>query len=141
MVGLLELLSDDLSRSIRIQETMANDLAHHLFGAPIVTLWPACFTLQSQRPLDFKLFQELKIALFSVTEFTSGLSGTKALALAFEKHGQLAGNLVIVGQKDRTGRADELCGRIEPLEHGAKLEKKRPKSQIKYGGIDTFQNP
>src|SRR6516225_5113513 len=131
MVGLLELLRDDLGRSIRIQKTMTNDLAHHLFGAPIVALWPACFTLQSQGPMSFKLFQELKIALFSVTEFTSGLSGTQSLALAFEKHGQLAGNLVIVRQKDRTGRADELCGRIEQLEHEAKLERKKDKSQIK----------
>jgi hypothetical protein len=56
--------------------------------------------LQSQRPLSFKLFQELKIALFRVTEFTSGLSGTQSLTLAFEKHGQFAGNLVlIVGPK------------------------------------------
>jgi len=46
-----------------------------------------------------------------VTEFTSGLSGTQSLALPFEKHGQLAANLVIVRQKDRTGRTDELCGR------------------------------
>src|SRR5271165_3896101 len=56
MVGLLELLGDDLRRSIRIQETMTNDLTDHLFGAPIVGLWPARFALQSQGALSFKLF-------------------------------------------------------------------------------------
>ena len=135
VVSLLELLSDNLSRSIRIQEAVTNDLAHHLLSATIIGLWAACFALQGQRALSFKVFQELKIALFSITEFTSGLSGTQSLALAFEKHGQLAGNLIIVGQEDRTGRTDELCGRIEQLEHGAKLETKEGNSQIKYGGI------
>src|SRR5208283_1306062 len=56
MVGLLELLGDDLRRSIRIQETMTNDLTDQLFGAPIVGLWPARFALQSQGALSFKLF-------------------------------------------------------------------------------------
>src|SRR5580693_1505046 len=117
MMGLLELMRDDLGRSIRIQKPMTNDPAHHLFGAPIVGLGPACFALQSQRASSLKLFQQLKIALFGITKFTSGLSGTKSLTLAFEKHGQLAGDLIIVGQEDRTGMTDELCGRIEQLEH------------------------
>jgi hypothetical protein len=73
VVGLLELLGDDLGRSIWIQETMTNDLAHHLFGAPIVGLWPAYFAVQGQRAMSCKLFQQLKIALLGVTEFTSGL--------------------------------------------------------------------
>ena len=55
MVSLLELLGNDLSRSIRIQETMTNDLTDHLLGAPIVRLWPAHFALQSQGALRFKL--------------------------------------------------------------------------------------
>jgi len=82
-----------------------------------------------------KLLQELKIALFGVTEFASGLSGTQSLTLAFEKHGQLAGNLVIVGQEDRTGRPDELSRRIEQLDMVPTWEGKRLKSQIKYGGF------
>src|ERR1700731_2188893 len=135
MVSLLKLLGNDLSRSVWIQEPMTNDLTDHLFSAPIVGLWPAHFALQSQGALSFKLFQQLKIALFSVTEFTSSLSGAQSLTLAFEKHGQLVGNLIIVGQEDRTGMADEFCGRIEELEHGAKLGIKGTKSQIKYGGI------
>src|ERR1700719_2129801 len=141
MVGLLELLGDHLGRSIRIQETMTNDLTDHHFSAPIVGLWPARFALQSQRALGFKLFQQLKIALFGITEFTGGQRGAQSLTLAFEKHGQLAGNLIIVGQKDRTGMADELCGRIEELEHGAKLGKKRDISQIKYGGNKRSKHP
>src|SRR5271166_4168179 len=140
MVGLLELLRDDLGRSIRIQKAMTNDLAHHLFGAPIVGPWPARFALQSERALSFKLFQQLKIALFGVTEFTSGLSGTQSLTLAFEKHGQLAGNLIIVGQEDRTGMADELCGRIEELEHGRQNGDKGRESQIQYGGIERSKH-
>jgi hypothetical protein len=56
MAGLLELLRDDLGRSIRIQETMPNNLAHHLLGASIIALWPACFALQSQCALGFKEF-------------------------------------------------------------------------------------
>ena len=108
---------------------MTNDLPDHLFGAPIVSLWAAHFALQSQRALGFKLFQQLKIALFGVTEFPGGLSGTQSLTFAFEKHGQLAGNLIIVGQEDRTGMADELCGRIEELEHGRQNgDKKSTKS-------------
>jgi hypothetical protein len=54
--------------------------------------------------------------------------------LAFEKHGQLAGNLIIVGQEDRTGMTDELCGRIEELEHWRQNGDKGRESQIKYGG-------
>ena len=46
--------------------------------------------------MGLKVFQKLKIALFSITESTGGLSGSQSLALAFEKHGQLAGDLVIV---------------------------------------------
>src|SRR3984893_18559588 len=56
MVSLLKLLGNDLSRSIWIQEPMTNDLTDHLFGAPIVGLWPAHFALQSQGALKFKLF-------------------------------------------------------------------------------------
>jgi hypothetical protein len=78
-----------------------------------------------------KLLQELKIALFGVTEFASGLSGTQSLTLAFEKHGQLTGNLVIVGQEDRTGRPDELSRRIEQLEHGANLGRKEAEKSNK----------
>src|ERR1700693_3571337 len=111
--------------------SMTNDLTDHHFSAPIVGLWPARFALQSQRALGFKLFQQLKIALFGVTEFTGGQRGTQSLTLAFEKHGQLAGNLIIVGQEDRTGMADEFCGRIEELEHGAKLGIKGNKRQKK----------
>jgi hypothetical protein len=76
-----------LSRSIRIEEAVTNDLAYHLLSATIIALWAACLALQGQCALSFKVFQELEIALFSVTEFTSGLSGTQSLALAFEKHG------------------------------------------------------
>jgi hypothetical protein len=135
MVSLLKLLGNDLSRSIRIQETMTNDLTDHLFGAPVVGLWAAGFALQSQGALGFELLQQLKIALFGVTEFTGGLSGTQSLTLAFEKHGQLAGDLIIVGQEDGTGMTDELCGRIEELEHWRKNVNKKAQSQIKYGGI------
>src|ERR1700722_2632875 len=108
MVSLLKLLGNNFSRSIRIQETMTNDLTDHLFGAPTVILWAAAFALQSQRALGFKLFQQLKIALFGVTEFTGSLSWTQSLTLALEKHGQLAGNLIIVGQEDGTGMTDQL---------------------------------
>jgi hypothetical protein len=108
---------------------MTNDLTDHLFGAPIVSLWTAGFALQSQRALGFKLFQQLKIALFGVTEFTGSLSGTQSLTLALEKHGQLAGNLIIVGQEDGTGMTDELSGRIEELEHwGKNVDKRAQKS-------------
>jgi hypothetical protein len=51
--------------------------------------------------------------------------------LAFEKHGQLAGNLIIVGQEDGTGRADELCGRIEEIEHGRQNGDKRAQESNK----------
>src|ERR1700731_4453436 len=113
------------------------DLLGHAFRTTGVEFFFANqsrFALQSQGALSFKLFQQLKIALFSVTEFTSSLSGAQSLTLAFEKHGQLVGNLIIV-QEDRTGMADEFCGRIEELEHGAKLGIKGTKSQIIYGGI------
>jgi hypothetical protein len=53
MASLLKLLGNHLSRSIRIQESMTNDLPDHLFGAPIVGLWPARFALQSQGALSF----------------------------------------------------------------------------------------
>ena len=76
----------------------------------------------------------MEIALFGVTEFTSGLSGPQSLTLAFEKHGQLAGNLIVVGQEDRTGIANELCGRIEELEQWRQMGIKDAESQIKYGG-------
>jgi hypothetical protein len=46
-------------RSIRIQETMTNDLTDHLFGTPIVGLWPARFALQSQGALT-SFAEELK---------------------------------------------------------------------------------
>ena len=98
--SLLKLLRDDLGRSVRIQESMPNDLAHHLFGASIVGLWPACFALQSQCAVRFKVFQKLKIALLGITKSTGRASGSQPLALAFEKHGQLACDLVIVRQQD-----------------------------------------
>ena len=141
MVGLLEPLRNDLGRSIRIQETMPNDLAHYLLGASIVGLGPACFALQSQGPLSFKDFQQLKIALPSVTEFPSSLRGTQSLAFAFEKHCHLTGDFIMVGQEDRTGMSDELCARIEELEHGVEDGEKSAMSQIKYGGIYGGKRP
>src|SRR6202044_1125020 len=108
MASLLKPLGDDFGRCIRIQEAMPNDLALQFTGASIVGLWSSKLALKSQRAVSPKLFQQLKKALFGITVSACCLSRSQSLALAFKEHGQLAGDLIIVGDQDRTSWPDEL---------------------------------
>ena len=51
--------------------------------------------------------------------------------MGLRKAWPIAGNLIIVGQEDGTGRADELCGRIEEIEHGRQNGDKRAQESNK----------
>src|SRR6516165_282003 len=128
VVGLPELLGDDLGRSLRIQETVPDNLAHHLLGATVVSLWSARFALQGQGAAELQLFEQLKIALLRVAEFLGGPGGAQPLALAFKKHRQFTGDLILIGQEDGTRRTQEPGVRIEPIKHGPGWPKEDQKS-------------
>jgi hypothetical protein len=132
--GLLNLLSDDFGGSIGIQKAMANDLTNEFFGAAVIGMWTAWFAFKRSSAVGFELVEQLEIALLGIAVFESGLCGAKPFALAFDEHGEFAGDFVVLLDRDGTGRADEKVRGTDEFEHEEEFGRERQLSQIRYGG-------
>ena len=102
-------------------DNLANDLvgAGHSrlrFGAGLVTL-------ESSATLFTIKFEQLKISLFSETEFFGGLGGADSFALTFDKHGQPGDDDVVGKNGEFSGGADDAAGRDVEL-HGLVLRQR-----------------
>ena len=95
-LALAKLLGNHLRGGIRVEEAMPDHLADHLIGASIVVLGSAFLTEQSQRTLFPEGGAKLEIALSAELVFLGRLCRSEPLAIAFDKHGEFAGDLVIV---------------------------------------------
>lgn len=114
---LAQFLRDDGGGSIGIKETMTNHLTNHLVGAAIVGFWAALLALQGCRAVLEVLLPELKVALFAESILPRGLQGPKFTALALDKHRQPLGDLIAIGNRQGSVRANESCSRKVHGEH------------------------
>jgi len=108
---LAQFLRDDGGGSIGIKETMTNHLTNHLVGAAIVGFRAALLALQGRRAVLEVLLPELKVALFAESILPCGLQGAKFTALALDKHRQPLGDLIAIGNRQGSVRANESCSR------------------------------
>jgi hypothetical protein len=117
---LAEFLRDDVDRSVRIEEAVADDLANDLVGADIVVFGAGLVALESCASLFTIEFEQLKISLFTELEFFGGLGSAEPFALAFDEHGQPGDDKVVGKNGEISGRADDAAGRDVEL-HGLVL--------------------
>lgn len=106
-MSLGQLLGNDLSRGLRIQEAVANDLANDLVGAAVVGFGAGGFALQSESSVFLEEVEQLEVALSAITELSGGFRRAYAFALAFEEHGQFESDLIVGGHEEGTGGSRE----------------------------------
>jgi hypothetical protein len=126
-VGLAQLLRHDLSRSIWVQEKVAQDLPHRLIGTTIVGFGAGLLRLEGGNAALFEGGQQLIIALTAEAVFFGYSDDVLLEALAFDEHEEAASQNVLGGNGQGAGGAGELIGsRIEPQGalHGAKVGKR-----------------
>src|ERR1044071_4589913 len=126
---------------------MANDLANEFVGAAIIAFRSAFVALQGEGAAVGESLAKLEIALFAEAEFLSGAQRPQVQALAFEEHGQFAGDFIVCGDAQGTSGPDELLKLEIELKHGKTPKSpgrsrdaamndscRGDKSLIKYGG-------
>ena len=101
--ALAKLLRDDVGRCVRVKEAVTNHLPHYLLGSSMVGFWAALATEQGQGALISECTAKLKIALLAEAEFLRRLSRPDTLAFAFDQHGKLSDNFVVIGPIERPG--------------------------------------
>jgi hypothetical protein len=104
-VTLSEFLSDDLGTGVRIQESVADDLAHEFLGAAVVGFGASLGAEKALTAFFKEESAELEIALTAETEFGRGAINAFRAAFAFDEHGQLESDFVIIGYREGTESA------------------------------------
>ena len=104
--GLGELLCDDLGGGVGVEEAVPDGLADGLLGTTVVAAGSGGVVDQGGGALPGEGVAELEVALLGVAEGLGGLAGAKAKALTSDEHGELAGDFVVAGQGQSTGRAE-----------------------------------
>jgi hypothetical protein len=103
-VALPEFLSDDLSASLGIQESMADDLADQFLGTAVVGSRATLATEKRLAALLEEESPELEVTLTAKAEFGSGTVNAFGAAFTLDEHGELACNFVIIAN----GKGAEL---------------------------------
>ena len=116
--GLAQFLGDHVGRGIGVEEAVADHLAQHLVAAAVVGLGAALVAFQGAAAALKIGLQQLVVALFAVAVFAGGAGGAEALALAFEQHGELAGDVVAGQHRQGTLGADDAAAGMIHFEHG-----------------------
>ena len=105
--GLAELLSDDVSRGVGIEEAVTNDLAFDLVGPDGVGLGAAFLALEGEDAPFLELCEQLMITL-STHAILGGRPGSaEVFAFSFDEHEQPWGDLVVVGNDEVAGGPDD----------------------------------
>lgn len=94
-VSLPEFLGHDRHRSVWIQKTMAEDLAHNLLGAAEFRFGAGLLRGQSRKAPLLEGLQQLIVTLAAATEFLSDLADARLQALAFQKHEKAPRQLIV----------------------------------------------
>ena len=116
--GLGELLGDDLGGSVGVEEAVADGLANGFLGTAVVPAGAGGVVDQGGGAPQGEGGAELEVALFGVAEGPGGLAGAQAEALAGDEHGELAGDLVVGGERQGAGGAEQLAELAVESEHG-----------------------
>ena len=87
---------------------MADDLADDFIGAAVEAFGAAFLAEQGGGAAVGERLAELEVALLAQAELACGGGRTEALALAFDEHGEFAGDLVVGPEGEGAGGADEL---------------------------------
>lgn len=143
---LAELLGDDVGGGVGVEEAVADDLADDFVGAAGGAFGAAFLAEQRGGAAVGERLAELEVALLAEAELACGGGGAEALALAFDEHGEFAGDLVVGAEGEGAGGADEELLLEIDVEHGAPAPRGwkenrcgqdtagRRLSLIKYGG-------
>ncbi len=97
---------------------MADNLADDLLSAAVFGLWTSLGADESLAPCFTEQGQQLKVALAAVIESGNDFVERLVAALTGNEHGELAGDLILLG--DREGAvlaADPFLGELES-DHG-----------------------
>jgi hypothetical protein len=114
VVGLAQLLRDDLGRSIRVQEQVAQDPTHGFIGPAIVGSGAGFLGLKSRKAALLEGVEQLIVALAAVAVLLGDGGDVLLEALAFQEHEKPASQRVFRGNGQSAGRAGELVGsRVE----------------------------
>jgi hypothetical protein len=97
---------------------MADNLANYFLRTTIVGFGTTFGADQPLAPLFEEKSPELKVSLTTETELCGDLIYTQRAAFAFDEHGKLSGDFVMIGDRKRSGIA--LNGLFRNLErnHG-----------------------
>lgn len=101
---------------------MPNDLAHEFGGAAVIGFGAAWVALQGHGASGEEQGAELEVTLFTEAEFVSGFEGTEVSAVAFEEHGELEGDLIVLAH------GEIACGANEGMLLG--IEKSHEKTSM-----------
>jgi len=104
--ALPQLLRDHLGGGVGVEEAVSDHLPDHLGCSPIVGFGTALLALQSEGARLLKGSAELKVTLLAVAELAGGLERPHCSTLPFDKHQQLAGDLVVLGDVQATVRTN-----------------------------------
>jgi hypothetical protein len=115
--GLAELLGDDIGGGVGVEEAIANDLADDFVGTAVEAFGAAFLAFQGGGAAVGECLAELEVALLTEAELARGGGGAEALALAFDEHGEFAGDLVVGAEGEGAGGADEELTLEIDVEH------------------------
>jgi hypothetical protein len=115
--GLAELLGDDIGGGVRVEEAVADDLADDFVGTAVEAFGTAFLAEEGGGAAVGERLAELEVALFTEAELACGGGGAEALALAFDEHGEFAGDLVVGVEGERASSADEELTLEIDVEH------------------------
>ena len=104
---------------------LPDHLTDHFRCASIMGLWSTLVALQCLRTLFEKSGAQLKVALLAEAELRGGLKRTRSFALALDEHCQLAGDLIIGTDLQRSARAYQGLGFQIELRHDCILRNGR----------------
>jgi len=98
-------LSNDFGTGFRIQEPVTDDLTDEFLGAPVVGFWASFGAEESLAALFKKEGPDLEVALTAKTELGSSPINAFRAAFAFDEHGKLPSDFVVLGNGQDTGLA------------------------------------
>jgi hypothetical protein len=123
-VGLDEFLGDDLGGGLRVQEEVAQDLAHHLVGAAVMGFGSGLLGFQGPEAPGVEGGQELVVALAAKAVFLSEGRDVGLETLALHEHEEAAGQVIGGGNGQSAHGPGQLVGvgvELKSFIHGPRI--------------------
>jgi len=99
-VALSEFLSNDFGAGLRIQESVANHLAHEFLSASVVGFGPPFGAEQSSAAFFEEESSELKVALATIAKLGGDMINAFRATFAGDKHGKLASDFIVFRNRE-----------------------------------------